>query len=81
MHLVREVELCRTVYLIWMYPFERYMKVLKGYVRNRNRLEGCIGECYIVEEAVEFCFKFLSSMNPIGLGSSFKEDSEQNKPL
>lgn len=30
-HLVREVKLCGPVYLRWMYPFERYMKVLKGY--------------------------------------------------
>ena len=51
MHLVREVRLCGPVYMRWMYPFERYMKVLKGYVRNRNRPEGCIDKCYIVEEA------------------------------
>ncbi|KAL6180355.1 hypothetical protein ACLB2K_047019 [Fragaria x ananassa] len=39
---------------IWMYPFERYMKVFKGMVHNRTFPEGCIAECYIVEEAVEF---------------------------
>ncbi|RVW78919.1 hypothetical protein CK203_052337 [Vitis vinifera] len=48
-HLVREVRLCGPVYMRWMYPFERYMKVLKGYVRNHNRPEGCIAECYIAE--------------------------------
>ena len=31
-HLVREVRLCGLVYLRWIYPFERFMKVLKGYV-------------------------------------------------
>ena len=36
-HLVREVRLCGPVYMRWMYPFERYMRVLKGYVRNRTR--------------------------------------------
>ncbi|KAL0536141.1 hypothetical protein IC582_025075 [Cucumis melo] len=51
-HLVREVRLCSLVYLRWMYPFERYMKVLKGYVRNRNRPEGFIAEGYIVKEAI-----------------------------
>ena len=55
MHLVREVRLCGPVYMRWMYPFERYMRVLKGYVRNRTRPEGCIIECYIAKEAVEFC--------------------------
>ncbi|XP_024163941.1 uncharacterized protein LOC112170899 [Rosa chinensis] len=54
-HLVREVELCGLVFFRWMYPFERYMKVFKGYVKNRQFPEGCIAECYIVEEAVEFC--------------------------
>jgi hypothetical protein len=29
-HLVREVELCGPVFFRWMYPFERYMKTLKG---------------------------------------------------
>jgi len=30
-HLVREIKLCGPVYLWWMYPVERYMKILKGY--------------------------------------------------
>ncbi|KAI5317270.1 hypothetical protein L3X38_036977 [Prunus dulcis] len=30
-HLVREVRLCGPVYFRWMYPFERYMKLLKGW--------------------------------------------------
>ncbi|XP_063949929.1 uncharacterized protein LOC135152766 [Daucus carota subsp. sativus] len=51
-HLVREVELCGTIFLRWMYPFERYMKTFKGYIRNRARAEGCIAEAYIAEEAV-----------------------------
>jgi len=51
-----------------MYPFERYMKVLKNYVRNRHRPEGCIVESYIVEEAIEFCSDFLSGVDPVGLG-------------
>ncbi|KAL4018173.1 hypothetical protein IC575_021763 [Cucumis melo] len=67
-HIVREVKLCGFVYLRWMYPFERYMKVLKNYVRNRHRPEGCIAESYIVEEAIEFCSDFLSGVDPVGLG-------------
>nr|GFC27559.1 hypothetical protein [Tanacetum cinerariifolium] len=38
----------------WMYPFERYMKKLKGYVRNKAKLEGSIAEGYVAEEAVTF---------------------------
>ena len=55
-HLVREVRLCGPVYLRWMYPFERFLKYLKGYVQNKNRPEGCIAECYIVEEALHRIF-------------------------
>ena len=43
------------------------MKVLKGYVRNRNCPEGCIAECYIAEEAVEFCSEYLSGVETIGI--------------
>ncbi|XP_062010312.1 uncharacterized protein LOC133726719 [Rosa rugosa] len=66
-HLVREVRLCGPVYLRWMYPFERYMKFLKDYVRNRNRPEGCMAECYIAEEAIEFCADFLSDVSTVGI--------------
>lgn len=61
-HLIRETQLCGPCYMRWMYPFERYMKILKGYVKNRSRPEGCIAERYIVEEAIEFCSGYLSSL-------------------
>ncbi|XP_042472108.1 uncharacterized protein LOC122054736 [Zingiber officinale] len=49
-HLAREARLCGPVQFHWMYPFERFMKMLKGYVKNRARPEGCIAECYLAEE-------------------------------
>ena len=67
-HFVREVQLCGPIYLRWMYPFERFMKISKGYVRNRNRPEGCITKCYIANEAVEYCselVKYERSWDPI----------------
>ena len=60
------------------------MKILKGYVRNRNRPEGCIAECYIVEEAVEYCLEYLSNMKAIGIPSMRNEcDGQESfgKPL
>ncbi|KAK7308273.1 hypothetical protein VNO77_41875 [Canavalia gladiata] len=69
-HLVTEIQLCGPVYIRWMYPIERYMKILKGYVKNRSRPEGCIVERYIVEEAVEFCTEYLSNVDSIGLPKS-----------
>ncbi|GJX39135.1 hypothetical protein Tco_0252438 [Tanacetum coccineum] len=38
----------------WMFPFERYMKKLKGYVRNKAKLEGSIVKGYVAEEALTF---------------------------
>jgi hypothetical protein len=31
-HLVEELQLCGPVHTCWMYPIERYLKILKGYV-------------------------------------------------
>ncbi|CAM8947131.1 unnamed protein product [Rhodiola kirilowii] len=38
-HLVRELRILGPVHMRWMYPFERCMKVLKSYVRNRQSPE------------------------------------------
>ncbi|KAA0036438.1 uncharacterized protein E5676_scaffold360G00980 [Cucumis melo var. makuwa] len=81
-HLVKEVKLYGPVYLRWMYPFERYMKVLKSFVRNRNRPEGCIAEAQVCEDAVQFCSVFLSGLDPIGLGSpNSRKDKQTDRPL
>ncbi|KAL6522456.1 hypothetical protein OROMI_031611 [Orobanche minor] len=53
-----------------MYPFERYMKVCKGYVRNRTRPEGCIAECYITEEAIEFLAELFCDERTVGMPSA-----------
>ncbi|XP_056848905.1 uncharacterized protein LOC108829822 [Raphanus sativus] len=58
-HLGREARLGGPVHFRWMYPFERYMKVLKDFVRNPARPEGCIAECYLAEECIRFCNEFL----------------------
>ncbi|XP_073045885.1 uncharacterized protein [Primulina eburnea] len=79
-HLVREVKLCGPIWYRHMYPFERFMKILKGYVRNHNRPEGCIAECYIAEEAVEFCSDYISNVHTIGIPSRHRE-VELTKPL
>nr|GEV39085.1 hypothetical protein [Tanacetum cinerariifolium] len=38
----------------WMFPFESYMKKLKGYVRNKAKPEGSIVEGYVAEEGLTF---------------------------
>ena len=80
-HIVKEVRLCGPVYFRWMYPFERFMKVLKGYVRIRNLPAGCIVECYITEEAIEFCTEYLSNVDAIGVPSSTNVDNKVGAPI
>ena len=62
-----------------MYPFERQMKTLKDYVRNRYRPEGCIVE--IAEEALTFCTEYLSNCDVIGLPTGCPTDLSIEKPL
>nr|GFA57434.1 hypothetical protein [Tanacetum cinerariifolium] len=38
----------------WMYPFEKYTKKLKGYVRNKAKPKGSIAKGYVAEEALTF---------------------------
>nr|GEZ02221.1 hypothetical protein [Tanacetum cinerariifolium] len=43
----------------WMFPFERYMKKLKGYVQNKAKPEGSIAEGYVTEEALTFSSRYF----------------------
>jgi len=69
-HLVREVRLCGPVYLRWMHHVERYMKTLKGFVKNHYRSEASMIERYITEESIEFCSEYMSKANSIGLSAN-----------
>jgi len=59
-HLAEEAKLGGPVCYRWMYLVERYLRTVKGYVRNKAHLEGSIAEGYIVEECLTFCSKFLN---------------------
>src|SRR5438128_2672435 len=41
-HIIDEIKILGPVFLHQMYPFERYMAVLKCYVQNRANPEGCM---------------------------------------
>ncbi|XP_026458721.1 uncharacterized protein LOC113359272 [Papaver somniferum] len=60
-HLAREVRLCGPVQYRWMYPFERYMKTFKEYVKNYAQPEACIAECYLGMECVRMHMDELKS--------------------
>nr|ABA97662.1 transposon protein, putative, CACTA, En/Spm sub-class [Oryza sativa Japonica Group] len=72
-HLVKEISILGPVYLHNMFPFERYIGVLKKYVRNRARPEASIAKGYGTEEAIEFCVEFIEDLRPIGVPESRHE--------
>jgi hypothetical protein len=43
-HLVEEISILSPIFLHNMFPFERFMGVLKKYVHNRARPEGSISK-------------------------------------
>jgi len=61
-HLPDEALLRGPIQYGWMYPIERQMGTLKGYVRNRARPEGSIAEAYIANEALTFCSRYMDDV-------------------
>ncbi|KAL4557509.1 hypothetical protein LXL04_021393 [Taraxacum kok-saghyz] len=58
-HILNEIKYCGLVLLRYMYPFERYMGVLKGY--------DIIFEGYTTEEVLEYRTDCLQCVMSIGL--------------
>ena len=68
-HLVDEIAILGPVFLHNMFPFERFMGVLKKYVPNRARPEGSnsMGQ---TEDVIGFCVDFIPGLKKIGLPKS-----------
>jgi hypothetical protein len=64
-HLVQELDLCGPVSTRWMYPIERYMKTLKGYVRNMACPEASMAEGYVKEECIGFVTEYLQRFDVV----------------
>jgi len=62
-HLVEELFICGPVQTRSMYPFERFMKVLKGFVKNKAKPEGSMAYGYMREESIGFMNEFLCEYN------------------
>jgi len=59
-YLVEELFLCGPVHTRWMYPFERYMKGLKSFVKNKAKPEGSMAYGYLREESIGFVNEYLA---------------------
>ena len=53
-----------------MFPFERFMGVLKKYVHNRARPEGSISMGHQTEDVIGFCVDFIPGLKKIDLPKS-----------
>lgn len=47
------------------YHLFRKMRILKGYVQNKARPEGCIAERYIDNECLTFCSMYLNDVDTV----------------
>ena len=66
-HLIDEIVVLDPVFLHNMFPFERFMGVLKKYVRNRARPEGSIFMGHQTQDVIGFCVDFIPDLKKIGL--------------
>ena len=73
-HMIKEISILGPMFLHNMFPFERFMGVLKKYVHNHARPEGSITKGYGIEEVIEFCVDFIPDLDPIGVPESRHEE-------
>ena len=78
-YLVREIKCCGPAYLRWMYPVERYMKILKGYTKNLQHPKASIVERYIAREAIDFCLEYIEKKKHVRLLESRYEEKVVGK--
>ena len=62
LHLANEVQAAGTVHSQWMFYLERFMKILKGFVRQKTRLEGSMVEGWLVHETCVYVTEFMRRM-------------------
>jgi hypothetical protein len=66
-HLMDQILTLGPLYSHSMFLYERFLSVLKAYMRNRAHLEGCIMQGYTTEEVVECCMDYVKDGKRIGL--------------
>jgi hypothetical protein len=58
-YLIYHILTSGPLYLYSMFSYERFLAVLKAYVRNHAHLEDSIMEGYTTEEVVECCVDYV----------------------
>jgi len=91
-HLVEELFICGPVHIRWMYPFERYMKELKSFVKNKAKPEGSMAYGYLREESIGFLTEYLAKYTPttkrawddkedLAMNDEILEGAKRNRPM
>jgi hypothetical protein len=65
LHVVEEQDVCEPIHNYWMYPMERMMKVLKGYVHNMSQLEGSMVKGSVLDETMGFVIEYLQEFQHV----------------
>jgi hypothetical protein len=73
------IHLVDQIHTLGMFPYERYLVVLKFYVRNRAHPEGSIREGYTTEEVVECCVDYVTDGKRVGLSIPLHEGRLREK--
>jgi hypothetical protein len=72
-HLVDQILTLGPLYLHSMFPYERYLAVLKSYVWNHAHPESSIMEGYTTEEVFKCCVDYVKDGTRIGLPIPLQE--------
>ena len=62
-HLVDEVAMAGVVNTRWMFYLERFMKILKGFVRQKARPKGSMAEGWLVQESCVWIIEYLGRVD------------------
>jgi hypothetical protein len=62
-HVMDDMKQLGPMFLHNMMSFERLNGVIKGFVRNRSRLDGSIAKGFLTYECISFCQNYLSTEN------------------
>jgi hypothetical protein len=71
-HIVHEMKYLGPVFLHKIYPFARFMIVLKKNVHNQSRPKGCMVQGWATEEVIEFTIDYMD-LKAIGKSISHHE--------
>jgi len=76
-HLVDEIAIAGHVHCRWMYWLERYMAVLKGYVRNHAQVEGSMATKHLATKSMFYCTNILATIDPYLLMSGWRKENRR----